>query len=66
MVEADDDGIYVVKFTGAGQGPKALVAEIVVAEIARRCGFASPSHFARVFKARTGVSPLELQRATEA
>jgi AraC-like DNA-binding protein len=37
-----------------------------VAAIARRCGFASPSHFARVFKARTGVTPLELQRATEA
>ena len=45
-----------------------LVSEprTTVAEIARRCGFASPSHFARVFKARTGVSPLELQRATEA
>ncbi|AZT95886.1 AraC family transcriptional regulator [Brevibacterium aurantiacum] len=36
-----------------------------VAEIARRCGFASPSHFSRVFKARTGLTPLELQRATE-
>ncbi|ALU41205.1 hypothetical protein AS188_10320 [Kocuria flava] len=37
-----------------------------VAEIARRCGFTSPSHFSRSFKARTGVTPLELQRATEA
>ncbi|GGG60123.1 AraC family transcriptional regulator [Kocuria dechangensis] len=37
-----------------------------VAQIARRCGFASPSHFARSFKARTGVTPSELQRATEA
>ena len=27
LIEADDDGIYVVKFRGAGQGPKALVAE---------------------------------------
>jgi len=27
LCEADDDGLYVVKFHGAGQGPKALVAE---------------------------------------
>src|SRR3954464_12347691 len=32
-VEADDDGMYVVKFRGAGQGPKALVAEIIAGEI---------------------------------
>ena len=31
LVEADDDGLYVVKFSGAGQGPKALVAELVAA-----------------------------------
>jgi hypothetical protein len=42
LVEADDDGTYVVKFTGAGQGPKALVAEIVVAELARRVGLRVP------------------------
>ncbi len=35
IVEADDDGLYVLKFRGAGQGPKALVAELVVGEIAR-------------------------------
>lgn len=35
IVEADDDGMYVLKFRGAGQGPKALVAELVVGEIAR-------------------------------
>lgn len=35
LVEADDLGTYVVKFTGAGQGPKALVAEIVVGELGR-------------------------------
>jgi hypothetical protein len=35
LVEADDDGLYVVKFRGAGQGPKALAAEIVGGEIAR-------------------------------
>ncbi|WP_168199883.1 AraC family transcriptional regulator [Citricoccus sp. SGAir0253] len=34
-----------------------------IAEIARRCGFTSPSHFTRRFKERTGVTPSELQRA---
>ena len=29
IVEADDDGLYVLKFRGAGQGPKALIAELV-------------------------------------
>ena len=35
LVEADDDGLYVLKFRGAGQGPKALVAEVIVAALAR-------------------------------
>jgi hypothetical protein len=35
LCEADDDGLYVVKFHGAGQGPKALVAEVIVGELAR-------------------------------
>ena len=35
LVEADDDGLYVVKLRGAGQGPKALVAELVAGELAR-------------------------------
>jgi hypothetical protein len=42
LVEADDDGLYVVKFRGAGQGPKALVAEIVAGELARTAGLAVP------------------------
>ncbi len=42
LVEADDLGTYVVKFTGAGQGTKALVAEIVVGELGRRLGIAIP------------------------
>ncbi|GLW21646.1 HipA family kinase [Microbispora triticiradicis] len=42
VVEADDLGTYVVKFRGAGQGRRVLVAEIVCAEIARRLGFATP------------------------
>jgi hypothetical protein len=36
LVEADDDGMYVAKFRGAGQGRKALVAEVIVGELARR------------------------------
>ncbi len=35
LVEADDDGLYVVKFRGAGQGLRALVAEVIVGELAR-------------------------------
>ena len=35
IVEADDDGLYVLKFRGAGQGPKALIAELLGGEIAR-------------------------------
>ena len=37
-MEADDLGTYVVKFRGAGQGPKALVAEVIAGELARRLG----------------------------
>lgn len=42
VMEADDSGTYVVKYTGAGQGPKALVAEIVVGELGRRLGLKVP------------------------
>jgi hypothetical protein len=42
LVEADDDGLYVVKFRGAGQGPKALAAEIVAGETARALGLPVP------------------------
>jgi hypothetical protein len=42
LVEADDDGLYVLKFRGAGQGPKALVAEIVAGELARAVGLPVP------------------------
>ena len=35
LVEADDDGLYVTKFRGAGQGVRALVAEVIVGELAR-------------------------------
>ncbi|MET7694214.1 HipA family kinase [Streptomyces sp. NPDC005483] len=42
LVEADDHGTYVIKFTGAGQGRKTLVAEVVAGELARRLGFRVP------------------------
>jgi hypothetical protein len=42
IVEADDDGLYVLKFRGAGQGPLALVAELVAGEIGRALGLAVP------------------------
>jgi HipA-like kinase len=42
IVEADDDGMYVLKFRGAGQGPKALIAELVAGEIARATGLLVP------------------------
>ena len=42
LVEADDDGLYVLKFHGAGQGPKALVAEVVAGELARGLGLPVP------------------------
>jgi HipA-like protein len=35
IVEADDEGLYVLKFRGAGQGPRALIAELLAGEIAR-------------------------------
>src|SRR5262245_42784569 len=35
VIEADDEGMYVLKFRGAGQGPKALIAELVAGEIGR-------------------------------
>jgi hypothetical protein len=42
IIEADDDGLYVLKFHGAGQGVKALIAELIVAEIARALGLRVP------------------------
>ncbi len=42
IVEGDDDGTYVLKFRGAGQGPRALIAELVSGEIARALGLPVP------------------------
>jgi len=42
IIEADDLGLYVVKFRGAGQGPLALLAELVAGEIGRALGLKVP------------------------
>ena len=42
IVEADDDGLYVLKFRGAGQGARALIAELISGEIARAAGLPVP------------------------
>ena len=42
IVEGDDDGLYVLKFRGAGQGPLALVAEVISGEIGRALGLRIP------------------------
>ncbi|MFO7447981.1 MAG: HipA family kinase [Ignavibacteriaceae bacterium] len=42
IVEADDDGLYVLKFHGAGQGAKALIAELVSGEIGRALSLPIP------------------------
>src|SRR5882672_11241900 len=42
IIGADDDGMYVLKFRGAGQGPKALIAELMAGELARAAGLPVP------------------------
>jgi hypothetical protein len=42
LVEADDDGLYVVKFRGAGQGALALAAELIAGELGRARGLPVP------------------------
>ncbi len=54
LVEADDDGTYVAKFAGAGQGTAALVAEIVTGELARRLGIRVPELVLLDLDARIG------------
>jgi len=52
IVEADDDGTYVLKLRGAGQGLKVLVAEVVVGEIGRAIGLRVPEMRAVTLDAR--------------
>src|SRR5437773_4197652 len=43
IIEADDLGLYVLKFRGAGQGPLALVAELIAGELGRALGLQVPA-----------------------
>ena len=52
IVEADDDGTYVLKLRGAGQGLKVLVAEVIVREIGRAIGLRVPEMRAVTLDAR--------------
>src|SRR5215212_7957251 len=45
IVEGDDDGLYVLKFRGAGQGAHALIAELVAGEMARALGLPGATMF---------------------
>ena len=59
LVEADDDGLYVAKFRGAGQGPRALVAELVAASWRARSACTCPSSCGRARPgARRAPSPI--------
>src|SRR5271170_5688193 len=42
IIEGDDEGLYVLKFRGAGQGSKALIAELLAGEIGRFAGLPVP------------------------
>ncbi|MFF3482706.1 HipA family kinase [Streptomyces sp. NPDC002701] len=55
VVEADDLGTYVVKFTGSAQGRKALVAEVIVGELARALGLRFPELVLVHFDPATGA-----------
>jgi hypothetical protein len=58
IVEADDDGLYVLKFRGAGQGPKALIAELVAGEVGRALGLPVPEIvFVELDGALAGTEP---------
>ena len=63
LVEADDDGLYVVKFRGAGQGPKALVAELVAGEVARALGLARARARASSSSTRRSAQPSPTRRS---
>jgi hypothetical protein len=56
LVEGDDDGLYVVKFRGAGQGRRALVAEVLAGELIRAAGLPVPELVLTEVDARLGVA----------
>ena len=55
-MEADDDGLYVAKFRGAGQGLRALVAEVIVGELARHLGLLVPELVTIAIDGRLGAA----------
>ena len=61
VMEADDDGLYVVKFRGAGQGPKALIAELVAGELGRALGLLVPEIVFVEVDARLGRAEPDLE-----
>src|ERR1700761_8327087 len=56
LVEADDDGLYVAKFRGAGQGLRALVAEVIVGELARGADLLMPELVTVAIDPRLGAA----------
>src|SRR6202012_707013 len=56
LVEADDDGLYVTKFRGAGQGLRALVAEVIVGELARGADLLVPELVTVAIDPRLGAA----------
>jgi hypothetical protein len=56
LVEGDDDGLYVAKFRGAGQGLRALIAEVIVGELARAGGLLVPELVTVEIDARLGAA----------
>ena len=63
VVEADDDGLYVLKFRGAGQGPKALIAELVAGELGARGGPAGAGDRARRARRANWRAPSPTRRS---
>lgn len=57
LVEGDDDGLWVVKFRGAGQAPKSLVAEWLAGELGRALGLPIPE--VRLVRLDPALAPAE-------
>src|ERR1700744_2558498 len=56
LVEADDDGLYVVKVRGAGQGVRALVAEVIVGDLPRGADLLMPELVTVAIDPRLGAA----------
>jgi hypothetical protein len=62
LVEADNLGTYVMKFRGAGQGPLALVAEIIAGELARGLGDRGAEAYVEQLSQRAPIVPEVIRR----